>query len=56
MAEQASTFVDKIIETLKSNVKALKDQIDDRENAIRQYNTLCNALVEYKQLINEMEM
>lgn len=56
MTKQSTTFVDRINEELKSNIEKLKNQIDDKENSIKQYNALCNALVEYKKMVSEMEM
>lgn len=56
MTEQSATFVDNIINQLTVNIEMLRNQIDDKENAIRQYNTLCEALAQYKQMVIEMEM
>ena len=56
MAEQAATFVDNIIKQLTDNIENIRNQIDDKENAIRQYDTLCKAITEYKKMVSEMEM
>lgn len=56
MAEQAATFVDNIIKQLTENIENIRNQIDDKENAIRQYDTLCKAIIEYKKMVSEMEM
>lgn len=56
MLEQSSTFVDNIIEQLTENIEMLRKQIDNKENSIRQYDTLCKTIVEYKQIVSEMEM
>lgn len=56
MTEQSATFVDNIIKQMTSNIEMLKNQIDDKENAICQYSALCDALARYKQMISEMEM
>ena len=56
MSEQSATFVDNIIAQLTTNIEMLKTQIDNKEDSIRQYNTLCTALTEYKKMVNEMEM
>ena len=56
MAEQAATFVDNIIKQLTDNIENIRNQIDDKENAIRQYDTLCKAIADYKKMVSEMEM
>jgi len=56
MAEQSSTFVDNIIKQLTANIEMLRSQIDDKENSISQYNTLCEMIVKYKDFVSRMEM
>ena len=56
MTVQATTFVDNIIEQMKSNMELIKNQIDDKEAAVKKYTDLSDALVEYKKMVKEMEM
>ncbi|WP_026522315.1 dynamin family protein [Butyrivibrio sp. VCB2001] len=56
MSEQAATFVDNIIRLLTDNIETLRTQIDNKENAIRQYETLCNMIIEYKAAVKDMEL
>ena len=56
MTEQSVTFVDNIIKQLTSNIQMLRNQIDDKENSIMQYEILCNSLSDYKRMISEMEI
>lgn len=56
MSQQAATFVDNIIKLLTDNIENIRSQIDDKENSIRQYDTLIKLLAEYKEFITSMEM
>lgn len=56
MTVQATTFVDNIIEQMKSNMELIKNQLDDKEAAVKKYTDLSDALVEYKKMVKEMEM
>lgn len=56
MSEQSATFVDEIISKLTTNIEMLRNQIDNKEDSIRQYDTLCNMILKYKKLVNEMEI
>lgn len=56
MTEQATMFVDRIIEQLSENIGRLKAQIDDKEENIKKYDILEQTVVEYKKAISEMEM
>lgn len=56
MTVQATTFVDNIIEQMKSNIELIKNQLDDKEAAVKKYTDLSDALVEYKKMVKEMEM
>lgn len=56
MTEQSSTFIDNIIHQLSDNIEKLKNQIDDKENSIKQYDMLCNSIDTYKKMVMEMEM
>lgn len=56
MKEQAGSFIDTIMLSIQGNIEMLKRQIDDRENALRQYETLTSQIVIYKNMIREMEI
>jgi len=56
MSNQSATFVDSIIKNLNENVEKLKEQIDNREESIKRYNTFIEALDTYKEMIKKMEM
>lgn len=56
MVTESATFVDSVINQLTTNVEMLRRQIDNKEDAIRQNQTLCKALVQYKKIISEMEI
>ena len=56
MGEQSIVFVDNIIKTLNENVKLLKSRIQDKEESIRKYEELMNLLLEYTNIIKNLEM
>lgn len=56
MGELSASFVDDIIKNLTSNIDRLKKQIEDREHFIQKYSELSDNLLNYKQLVKEMEI
>ena len=56
VGELSASFVDDIIKNLTSNIDRLKKQIEDREHFIQKYSELSDNLLNYKQLVKEMEI
>ena len=56
MKEQAANFVNTIKGNIQKNIENLQKQLENKENSIKQYDTLCNMLVQYQRKIKAMEI
>ncbi len=56
MTEQSIFFVDNIIKVLNENLKLIKNQLSNKEKSIAQYNKFERLLIEYTQVVKNMEM
>ena len=56
MKEQAANFVNTIKGNIQKNIENLQKQLENKENSIKQYDTLCNTLVQYQRKIKAMEI
>ena len=56
LSEQASCFVDNIIEKLSSNVNMLKAKLDDKEESILRYEEFLSKIKEYKNEIVNLKV
>ena len=53
---QASEFVDKLEEEIEENTIKLKEQLEDKENSLRNYEKFLEEIKIYKKMIKDMEL